>query len=351
MRRPPYRIIFLLSVLASFLTGCVQPQKAPFRSFGLSDDFAQVVSAVDRLTNAAIPLLVAAADLCPGAVQGNYGFELHDRTRYTILPQSEYEQAIAYFGLNEQIAVRYVHPKLPAAAAGIRAGAKLLSADGHPLSGTPAKDATEIIQKLDRRKEGPLQLVVQQGSDILEVNLYSVPACNYIVSLIKSDLVNAFADGKRIVVTTGMLNFIKNEAELAVILGHEIAHNALQHSDHLRLEGLLDALVGAHTGQPVDLSSPAARFTFSKEFEVEADYVGLYIAARAGTDLSSAGKFWQRLGSRPERSGAPSFAITHPSSPERLLAFTRTLVEIASKKERGETLMPSRRQPAMTIHQ
>lgn len=351
MRRPTHRIILLVTVLTGLLTGCAQSQKAPFGSSGLSDDFAQVVSTRDRLTNAAFPLLVAAADLCTGAVQGTYGFELHDRTRYTVLPQSKYEQAIAYFGLDERIAVRYVHPKLPAAAAGMRAGAKLLSADGHPLSGTLAKDASEIIQKLDRRKEGPLHLVVQQGMDILEMDLYPVPACSYPVILIRSDLVNAYADGKQIVVTTGMLNFIENEAELALVLGHEIAHNALQHSDHLRLEGLLDALVGAHTGQPVDLSGPAARFTFSKEFEVEADYVGLYIAARAGSDLSTAGKFWQRLGRSPERPGAPSFAATHPSSPERLLAFTRTLLEIERKKERGEPLVPSRRQPAITIQQ
>jgi peptidase M48-like protein len=350
MRRPTYRIILLLTVLTGLLTGCAQSQKAPFRSSALSVDFAQVVLTRDRLTNVAVPLLVAAADLCPGAVQRSYGFELHERTRYTVLPQSEYEQAIAYFGLDERIAVRYVHPKLPAAAAGMRAEAKLLSADGHPLSGT-AKDATDIIQKLERRKEGPLHLIVQQGTDILEMDLYSVPACNYPVSLIRSDLVNAYADGKQIVVTTGMLNFIENEAELAIVLGHEIAHNALQHSDHLRFEDLLDAVVGAHTGQPVDLSGPAARFTFSKEFEVEADYVGLYIAARAGSDLSTAGKFWQRLGRRPERPGAPSFAATHPSSPERLLAFTRTLLEIESKKERGETLVPSRRQPVKTIQQ
>ncbi len=208
--------------------------------------------------------------------------------------------------------------------------------EGEPLVDKTAQDADEILHRLERRKEGPLHLVVKGAEGVRELDLYSLPSCNYPVVLVESGVVNAFADGVKIIVTTGMLDFCANETELALVIGHEIAHNALGHADNVRLRRVLDALYTAQTGYRAELAATATQLSFSKDFETAADYVGLYIAARAGHDIRCLGAFWMRLARQRPSMNTPAFAITHPGFPERFTSFQTTLQEIEEKKRRGD---------------
>ena len=333
--------ILILIGLVSFLGGCADVLRQPSSYSDPARDFPRFAVKLDRLKNVAFPLSVAAAPLCQTDVQATYGFELHDKSQYARLSKAKYrEAAIQYYGLGDGVSVRYVHPTLPAGAAGLHARATVISLDAEPLADKTTEDANEIVRHLDRRKEGPLHLVVKEAEAIRELDLYSVPACKYPVLLVQSDIVNAFADGTRVVITTGMLDFTANDAELAVVIGHEIAHNALEHTDDIRLRHILDVLTTAQTGDHADLPAIATGFSFSKEFETDADYVGLYIAARAGYDIGGMGRFWERIARHRPPGNSPSFATTHPSDPERFAAFRSTLREIGDKIEHGDALLP-----------
>jgi predicted Zn-dependent protease len=151
-----------------------------------------------------------------------------------------------------------------------------------------------------------------------------------------------------------LLRFIKSDDELALIIGHEIAHNALNHVGRMRGIGtiggvagiLLDigmAAAGVHTGGVLSRTGHnAARLVFSKEFEMEADYLGLYLAARAGFDISKAPNFFRRMAVEYTGSITENFLSSHPSTPERSMAMESTVKEIQTKAQTGEPLTPRR---------
>ena len=53
--------------------------------------------------------------------------------------------------------------------------------------------------------------------------------CSYPVRLVNDQIINAFADGKNIIVTAGLMRFVESDDELALIVGHELAHNTMEH--------------------------------------------------------------------------------------------------------------------------
>ena len=70
---------------------------------------------------------------------------------------------------------------------------------------------------------------------------------------------------------------------------------------------------------------------YSQEFEAEADYVGMYVLARTGTDLDGASFFWRRMA--VENPGnIDSHSLTHPATAERFLALEAAVKEINGKK-------------------
>jgi hypothetical protein len=332
------RVILALIIGLSLVSGCARVSTRPGLTGESILDFPQLIAKIDRLNNVSLPLLTAAADLCEGDAQLIYGFELHDQQNYAEVFHGKYQAAaVRYYDLGEEVSVRYVHPHLPAAAAGLPAGATVLSLDGLQLEN--ADHAARIIRTLTRRKEGPLEIIIREGERSRTVYIHPVLACKYPVLLFPHDVINAFADGHKISVTTGMMDFVTTDSELALVIGHEIAHNILQHSESIRLDTLLDDVLSAYA-DPRQRHDMAKRSSFSKEFEAEADYVGVYIAARAGFDISSAGAFWSRVGQR--RFHPPTDrARLYPTSPERFAALQETIREIERKRERGESLLPT----------
>jgi len=78
-----------------------------------------------------------------------------------------------------------------------------------------------------------------------------------------------------------------------------------------------------------------------KEFETEADYVGTYLAARAGYDVSGAADIWRRLAA--EHPDSIDWGGDHPSTPERFVAIEEATREIASKQHASQPLVPQTR--------
>jgi predicted Zn-dependent protease len=142
-------------------------------------------------------------------------------------------------------------------------------------------------------------------------------------------------------ITTGAVQFLRSEDELAWVVAHEIAHNVLNHSQDARLRAMLDTFVGATMGAPAEASAPLPR----RSLEAQADYVGAYIMARAGFDVLAIKRFWHRMERLSSGEKNSKIDLTHPTTAERLAAFEVTLKEIKERLTRGESLQPPLEHP------
>ena len=154
--------------------------------------------------------------------------------------------------------------------------------------------------------------------------------------------INAFAlPGGKVAVYTGILKLTKNEAGLATVMAHEVAHALQRHGAERYSRGILEQIaqvaalggaaagvnpqvaIGAMSAYGVGVSLPNSR-----EQESEADYIGLQLMAKAGYDPREAVGFWERMSGCPRKmigkfcfrsnNAIPEFLSTHPSDVTRI---------------------------------
>jgi predicted Zn-dependent protease len=147
--------------------------------------------------------------------------------------------------------------------------------------------------------------------------------------------VNAFClSGGKVAVYTGILPISQNDAGLAVVVAHEVAHAIARHgsermTDQLALQvgqvGLAE-LLGGKNEQTRNLVLAAfgagaqvgVLLPFSRSQESEADHIGLVYMARAGYDPHEAPRFWERMAAQSSGSRPPAFLSTHPAPEDRI---------------------------------
>jgi predicted Zn-dependent protease len=159
-------------------------------------------------------------------------------------------------------------------------------------------------------------------------------------------MLNAYADGAKIVITTAMMEFAAKDEELANIIAHEYAHNVMRHIDSKKGNAILgtlagmaiDAAIGGGGNAASQLGGNIGAGSYSVDFEKEADYVGLYIFARTGYDPNQAIQFWRKMSQADEM--AIDTGVTHPTNPERFVAMKKTIAEINYKQQNGLRLVP-----------
>ena len=171
------------------------------------------------------------------------------------------------------------------------------------------------------------------------------------VSVIRSDQANAFClPGGKIAVYTGILPFTRNEAGLAAVMGHEMAHAIARHGSQRLLQNSLTqtVMMGAQLSftdmdwqqrrMVLAALGAGAQFgvllPFSRNHESEADELGLIYMARAGYDPTEAIAFWERMG-EGETASAPEFASTHPSHGTRIANLRRLLPRAEAEREKS----------------
>lgn len=163
--------------------------------------------------------------------------------------------------------------------------------------------------------------------------------------------INAHADGQNVVVYPAMIDFARNDSQLGFVIAHEFAHNIMGHQRALMQNVTIGALIGmaadiaassqgANTeGQFTQLGAQQGQLSYSSEFEHEADYVGLYILARAGMKIEDAPMFWREMSlAEPD---AIYISTTHPNNPQRTIEMDKTVREIRAKQQQGLPLLPN----------
>ena len=186
------------------------------------------------------------------------------------------------------------------------------------------------------------ELVHRVGRNIAEAA--NKPEYQWEFAVIQDDkMVNAFAlPGGKVAIFTGILKHTKDDAGLATVMGHEVAHALQRHGVERMSRSILDqiaqlgALGAAATGSVnagaiqgllgaygVNVSLP-----FNRKQESEADYIGLRLMAQAGYDPRVAVPFWERMSGCPRemigklcfrsQQAVPEFLSTHPSDVTRI---------------------------------
>ena len=163
---------------------------------------------------------------------------------------------------------------------------------------------------------------------------------NWQVNLISEDTLNAWImPGGRIMFYTGLIDKLQlNDDEIAAIMGHEMAHDLREHARERASQaqmtqlglGVVGQLAGVQ-GMSLDLAATvinvAVLLPFSRVHEVEADRIGIELAARAGYDPAAAVAIWQRMSALSTGGSTPEFLSTHPSYDSRI----RDLTEYAKR--------------------
>jgi predicted Zn-dependent protease len=145
---------------------------------------------------------------------------------------------------------------------------------------------------------------------------------------------NAFAlPGGKVAVYTGMLTVTRDEAGLAAVLGHEIAHVLARHggerlSQKMGVQTVTQLLAGMASSNPATVQLVSAALgagaqvgvllPWGRAQESEADHVGMILMAKAGYDPRAALDLWKRMGEAAKGQRPPEFLSTHPAEATRI---------------------------------
>ena len=190
-----------------------------------------------------------------------------------------------------------------------------------------AKEAEEFKKEHEER-------IRSVGKKLL-MNIQGQPKITF--EMVDDQSVNAAATTNKVMVTYGLMRFIKSDDELAVVLGHELAHITKGHLKKSMAKSILldlpftvlgvlaDSQVTG-TGQAVSLLGSAFSQKFNRDYEREADVYGIKYAYESGYDIEAGVNIWERFAVEVPKSMTRSLFNSHPSSPERLIRI-RKIVE------------------------
>lgn len=371
---------FPLALLVVTLGGCAAPitqqgavSRATLRDEQLKQQ--QLVLENDwkaqaKLEGVALPLLKAAVPMCGDRITVRSG--VHFANLQAV--KKEWQPAAAAAGLTDTVSIVSVVPGSAADRAGVQRGDRILDLNGtaipsgdqgvkvaqrtmsalqsgvHVQGFATSRGAVSSPDSLTLSGDLNLPVKLKRGETVSTMTIPMDTVCNYSVVVQKDDALNAFADGNAIYVTSAMMRFVSEPGEIETVVAHEIAHNAMRHIDakkrNAAMAGIFGALLdvaaatqGVNTGgEYTKQMSALGAMTFSQDFEREADYVGLYIMARANQPVTSSANLWRRMAT--ESPGSIKFASSHPTTVERYVRLEAAAAEIEQKRASGQPLVP-----------
>ena len=256
-----------------------------------------------RVAAVAYRLASAGRALCPTPYPLT-GIVFHHLAEY--LP-ADRPLMIRRYGLDRGPGLLTVLGGTRAAEAGLQAGDVLIAANGHPFPSPAAEVAAAgrwrslaeagEHQLEDALRAGPARLTVLRQGRQFETTLGSVPGCFGRVRLARNPQVNAFSDGRDVIVTTALLDFVRSDDELALIIGHELGHFILGHPP-------------MHTGDKLLASIGIGADIYWKREEA-ADRMAIRLMAAAGYNLDTVIPFWRRFLGKYDND--PQIFRYHPS--------------------------------------
>ena len=231
----------------------------------------------------------------------------------------------------------------------------------HKNSYSPKQDvelglqaAREVRQQMpmlnDQRTEDFAERIGERLIDAVPAE-YRQPEFRYSFDVVNLRDINAFAlPGGPMFLHRGMIEAARSEAEVAGVMGHELAHVILRHGTAQATKGqkfqigaiagqVLGAIIGGRTGAVVSQGSQVGLGTwflkYSREYEREADLLGAQLMARAGYDPRAMASMFQTI-ERQGGGGGPEFLSDHPNPGNRVQAINREADMLRVQGNRGD---------------
>ena len=197
----------------------------------------------------------------------------------------------------------------------------------------------EMVRRVGRKIAEATETYLRMNGLAHEINNFK-----WEFNLVRDKQMNAFCmPGGKIVVYEGLLKIATSDDELAVVLGHEVAHAVAKHSNERMSQQLL-AQYGASvlnkslSGKSIAIQQIGQKIygigaqmgimlPFSRQHETEADYMGLVFMTMAGYNPERAISFWEKM-SAGKGNSTPEFMSTHPSDWTRINTLKKRLPEI-----------------------
>jgi Zn-dependent protease with chaperone function len=301
------------------------------------------IQMLQRLQSIAWPVLKANADLCGQAVRPSIGLTLGDAQSMSRQIRGLRRQDVRKDG----VFIAAVAAGSPAARAGLQAGDALQGASIASIS----KALNASI------KNSKMATIIKQNGQSITITPERI--CAYPVKLAASNKINAFANGSSLTFFAGLLRAMPNDAQVQMVVAHELAHTILKHPrkgvvNSAISGGWLLGTVAASGGWLVDnvqnligqpgpvsyqsLGLQLAGWPYGRSFEREADYVALYVMARSGGNLGKVETLFDVFSTTGPNS--TWIGISHPITPERIVALRAARTEIEAKRTRGLVLLP-----------
>lgn len=254
------------------------------------------------------------------------------------------KELIGLYNLQQKngIAAIVVVENGPACEAGIQAGDIIDKADGKNI-----RSVSDLNLSIKRAKPGETVFfeIIRNGEKInKEITVSSIPV-NVSYEMDWAEEVNAGAGPNKVVVTYGLMRFVKSDDEIAVILGHELAHITKGHLNKSAAGQVLGAVAAIGLGITSEIFAPGTggavmrgvggvggifNRSYSQDLEREADYFGIQYVYNAGYDIDAGAQVWERFAIEVPGSMVRSYLSTHPSSPERYVRLKKAVEEIKS---------------------
>ncbi|HZW12237.1 MAG TPA: M48 family metallopeptidase [Noviherbaspirillum sp.] len=301
----------------------------------------ELVSFQDRLYRVAGPLLVKNPELCKNNARNLLGFTAKNKFSYSA---DFVNAAQKSFGLNERLQVMGVLADSGAARAGVRRGDILLKVEDKtlPEGENAERQAAAILAPLVTERSR-VKLSVLRGNATASLDVPLTYACAFGIELGNTDNVTAYADGHRVLVTRGMLNYVRSDEELAYVMAKEMAHNALAHAARLRMSATIGGIIDNLTRMHPDMSTMvglAGVKPMPQDLDAMADKLSLYMLARAGYGIDNTVAFWKRLASQYPATVLNGYVAMHPSTAYRTAAMEATIKDIKAKQAKNRPLLP-----------
>lgn len=320
-----------------------------------------------HIAGLAYPLLVANSDLCGSNVVNDIGIQW---IVFNDIVGVVGRFAAINLGISHNPYLTVVTPGSPAAKAGLQEGDTLLSLNGSRIgkdrNWVAWVDNTRLYRWrfnrfLNRALSQRSSITVQyrRGTEIFQTDIQPVRRCDFDVFVIeysfpasKTDGVavsysefnplNSISYGGTILISSGLYEWAQTDRELQMFIAHELAHEIVGHRVHatkwlIRVEPLKRAgLLGDFgRGGLLNFPHPTTPRRYDQTQEQDADYLAMYLLARATIDVSEYANIWTLI---PD--DAP-IMDTHGTLENRRKVIESTLVEIEGKMDADLPLDPN----------
>ncbi|RDV02607.1 hypothetical protein DXH95_11650 [Sphingorhabdus pulchriflava] len=234
-----------------------------------------------RLATIGYLLAKGSADFCRNKWR-NLGWVLHDERQYPDLGLAR-----RAFTFRQPISIAALVADGPAEQAGLAAGDGLFGADGsvvwydlRPAKSGPSSERIdglreEFVTRLSEGRPIAFQIDTANGRRDVALDPPTICASDFWVDVRPKR--DAGADGVRVRVTSGLMEYVSDDDELAAVVAHEMAHNLLDH-------------------RPLIEVTKSGKTKVIKATEAEADRLSVWLMANAGYDPEAAITFWERYG-------------------------------------------------------